>query len=170
MRLFYRITCFSRIIRARDRQHSRVALPALAATTIMAAMLARPALAGDFSVTDGKADSEVSEVSRIYLDGKLVATFRLDDQRQERTVRIPTAEGQKQHTYTLCGEITVRTEQGKVETHEISSNGTLRDPDGHHFFALGSSGFTDFYLLDPTAPDIATHSPGRSDVCAAPIS
>ena len=32
---------------------------------------ARSAMAGEFSVTDEKADMEISEVSRIYLDGKL---------------------------------------------------------------------------------------------------
>lgn len=130
----------------------------------------RPALAGEFTVTDGKADMEISEVSRIYLDGKLVSEFRLDDATRHKTVRIPTPLGRVDHTYTLCGEITIRTADGRTETHEVSSNGILHNPDGHHFYAFGSYGFKDFFLLDPQAPQVAERLPGRGEVCSAPIS
>ncbi|MFT8367439.1 MAG: hypothetical protein ABF888_02585 [Acetobacter papayae] len=126
--------------------------------------------AGEFSVTDEKADTEISEVSRIYLDGQLVSTIKLNDMNRAKTVRVPTPTGRTEHSYTLCGEITIRTPEGRVETHEVSSDGVLHSPDGHHFFALGSNGFTDFYLLDPDSPETAEHRPGQSDSCAAPIS
>ena len=136
-------------------------------------LLAAPlacAMAGEFTVTDEKADMEISEVSRIYLDGKLASVFRLDDGLRHKTVRIPTPQGRLDHTYTLCGEITIRTTDGRVETHEVSSSGILHNPDGHHFEALGSDGFTDFFLVDPEAPEAAERIPGRGEVCSAPIS
>lgn len=141
----------------------------LAAICVLAAC-ARPALAGEFTVTDEKADMEISEVSRIYLDGKLASVFRLDDATRRKTVRISTPQGRVDHTYTLCGEITIRMPDGRVETHEVSSSGLLHNPDGHHFDALGSDGFTDFFLVDPQAPEAAERIPGRGEVCSAPIS
>ncbi|MFT8418034.1 MAG: hypothetical protein ABF636_04275 [Acetobacter sp.] len=136
-------------------------------------LLAAPAhraMAGEFTVTDEKADMEISEVSRIYLDGKLASVFRLDDSLRHKTVRIPTPQGRLDHTYTLCGEITIRTVDGRVETHEVSSSGILHNPDGHHFEALGSDGFTDFFLVDSQDPDAAERVPGRGEVCSTPIS
>lgn len=144
----------------------RVAACAVAFFTLSPAL----AFAGEFSVTDEKADTEISEVSRIYLDGQLVSTIRLNDANRAQTVRVPTPAGRKEHSYTLCGEITIRTPEGRVETHEVSSDGVLHNPDGHRFYALGSNGFTDFYLLDPDSPETAEHRPGLSDACAAPIS
>ncbi|MCI1242408.1 MAG: hypothetical protein LKI99_00825 [Acetobacter fabarum] len=143
----------------------------LSAISLLAvAVPLRPALAGEFTVTDEKADMEISEVSRIYLDGKLVSEFRLDDATRYKTVRIPTPLGRVDHTYTLCGEITIRTADGRAETHEVSSSGLLHNPDGHHFDALGSDGFKDFFLVDPQAPQAAERLPGRGEVCSAPIS
>ena len=142
------------------------------AACVFAAFALFPAVAhaGEFSVTDEKADTEISEVSRIYLDGQLVSTIKLNDMNRAKTVRIPTSTGRTEHSYTLCGEITIRTPEGRVETHEVSSDGVLHNPDGHRFYALGSNGFTDFYLLDPDSPETAEHRSGLSDACAAPIS
>ena len=141
----------------------------LGAIGLLAAAV-RPAAAGEFTVTDEKADMEISEVSRIYLDGKLASVFQLDDTTRYKTVRIPTPVGRLDHTYTLCGEITIRTADGRTETHEVSSSGILHNPDGHHFDALGSDGFKDFFLVDPQAPEAAERIPGRGEVCSAPIS
>ena len=141
----------------------------LGAIGLLAAAV-RPAAAGEFTVTDEKADMEISEVSRIYLDGKLASVFQLDDTTRYKTVRIPTPVGRLDHTYTLCGEITIRTADGRIETHEVSSSGILHNPDGHHFDALGSDGFKDFFLVDPQAPEAAERIPGRGEVCSAPIS
>lgn len=75
---------------------------------LMGALPFSYAYAGEFTVTDGKADAEISEVSRIYLDGKLVSVIRLDDKNQEKTVKVTTPMGRLDHSYTLCGEITIR--------------------------------------------------------------
>lgn len=128
------------------------------------------AMAGQFSVVDEKADSEISENARIYLDGRLVATFRLDDTNRSKVIKVTTPVGRIDHSYTLCGEITIRTPEGRVETHEVSSDGLLHNPDGHRLYAMGADGFTDFFLTDPDSPTTAEHTPGHSDVCAAPIS
>lgn len=134
------------------------------------ALAAHTAFAGTFTITDGKADTEISEVSRVYIDGKLAATFKLDDSTREKTVKISTPVGRIDHSYTLCGEITIRTPEGRVETHEVSNDGTLHHPDNRHLFALGSNNFTEFYLLDPEDPSIAEHYPTHSNVCSMPVS
>lgn len=54
---------------------------------LMGALPFSYAYAGEFTVTDGKADAEISEVSRIYLDGKLVSVIRLDDKNQEKRLK-----------------------------------------------------------------------------------
>lgn len=148
---------------------SRTAL-AVCAALVTASFAASTAQAGEFTVTDGKASSEISEISRLYIDGTLAATIRLNDQKQEKTIRVTTPAGRLEHTYTLCGEITIRTPDGRVETHEVNSDGTLHNPDHHHFYALGSDNFTEFFLQDPDDLDAAEHHPGQSNVCATPIS
>lgn len=148
---------------------SRTAL-AVCAALVTAPLAAAPALAGEFTVTDGKASAEISEVSRIYIDGVLAATIRLNDQTPEKTIRVTTPAGRLEHTYTLCGEITIRTPEGRVETHEVNSDGTLHNPDHHHFYALGSDNFTEFFLQDRDDLDAAEHHPGQSNVCATPVS
>lgn len=148
---------------------SRTAL-AVCASFVTAPLVVIPALAGDFTVTDGKASAEISEVSRIYIDGTLAATIRLNDKTPEKTIHVTTPAGRLEHTYTLCGEITIRTPEGRVETHEVNSDGTLHNPDHHHFYALGSDNFTEFFLQDPDDPDAAEHHPGQSSVCATPVS
>lgn len=145
-------------------------LCALLGTVFMHTWSAHPALAGEFTVTDEKSDMEISEVSRIYMDGKLASVFKLDDATRHKTVRIVTPQGRLDHIYTLCGEITIRTTDGRVETHEVSSSGILHNPDGHHFDALGSDGFKDFFLLDQQAPEASERIPGRGEACSAPIS
>lgn len=130
----------------------------------------RGAMAGEFTINDAKAETEISEISRVYIDGKLAATFKLDDKTREKTVRVTTPIGRIDHTYTLCGEITIRTPEGRVETHEVSNDGTLHNPDNHRFYALGSNNFTEFFLLDPEDPDAAEHHPTHSTVCALPVS
>lgn len=147
----------------------RTALP-ICGAVLTALLYATPALAGEFTVTDGKAEAEISEVSRIYIDGALAGTIRLDDRTPEKTIHVTTPAGRVEHTYTLCGEITIRTPEGRVETHEVNSDGTLHNPDHHHFYALGSNNFTEFFLHDPEDPDAAEHHPGQSNVCAMPVS
>lgn len=127
------------------------------------------ALAGEFTVTDDRAPSEISEVSRLYIDGNLAAIFKLDENVATLTKRIQTPMGRLNHDYALCGEITIVNAEGKRETHQVSSEGTLHHPDGHALEALGAEDFTDFFLRDPEDPSIAQHRVGRAGICAAPI-
>ncbi|NVN05994.1 hypothetical protein HW509_10370 [Asaia spathodeae] len=128
------------------------------------------ALAESFTVTDDRAPIEVSEISRLYIDGTLAATFRLDDKTPSLTKKIEIPLGRVNHSYALCGQITVINAEGRSETHQVSSEGTLTHPEGHHLVALGDEGFTDFFLRDPSDPSVARHHPGHAEICASPVS
>ncbi|GAB6854592.1 hypothetical protein [Asaia astilbis] len=128
------------------------------------------ALAESFTVTDDRAPIEVSEVSRLYIDGTLAATFRLDEKTPSLTKTVEIPLGRVNHDYALCGQITVLNAEGRAETHQVSSAGTLSSPAGHHLVALGDEGFTDFFLRDPTDPNVAKHHPGHAEICASPVS
>lgn len=127
------------------------------------------ARAGSFTVIDQRAPDEISEVSRLYVDGNLAAVFKLGPDMSSLTRRIETPAGRVNHDYALCGEITILTEDGRHETHQVSSEGILRHPDGHHFEALGADNFTDFYLHDLEDDATVEHHAGKARVCAAPI-
>ncbi|MCH4023368.1 MAG: hypothetical protein LKH81_13195 [Acetobacter sp.] len=127
-------------------------------------------LAADFTVMNERANEEISEVSRLYLDGKLVATFQLDADNPREIKHIVSPRVGPDYHYALCGEITIRRFDGHSETHQVSSSGVLHNPDGHVFQAWGQADFTDFYLLDPEAPEITEHHPGKGGVCAVPVS
>lgn len=143
---------------------NRFLLPCALILTVSAAR------AGDFTVTDDRAPSEVSETSRLYIDGNLAATFKLDQNISTLTRHIQTPVGRVNHDYALCGEITVVNADGKQETHQVSSEGILHHPDGHALEALGAEDFTEFFLRDPDDPSIAEHRRGRAQICVAPIS
>ena len=136
-------------------------------------LLAGEAHAVGFTVIDGKASQEISETSRLYIDGTLVGTFRLDDQTTQTSmpVEVPDVAGQgTAHQYVLCGEITIRNHAGAPEVHEVSGQGLLHQPEGHMFAALSAENFSLFYLADPTDPTAVEIQPGRSSFCAAPVS
>lgn len=136
-------------------------------------MLAGEAHAVGFTVIDGKATQEISETSRLYIDGTLVGTFRLDDKTTQKSmpVDVPDVPGQgTAHQYVLCGEITIRNQAGTPETHEVSGQGLLRQPEGHLFAALSAQNFSLFYLADPTDPTAVEIQRGRSSFCSAPVS
>ncbi|GCE79231.1 hypothetical protein [Komagataeibacter oboediens] len=138
--------------------------------TLVCASFATPALAGSFDVEDGYGDGEVSEISRLYVDEQLVATFRLDHDHTSQTAHVETAVSRVNHSYALCGEITIRRPGGRIEIHQVSGEGVLHEPDGHHLVALGARNFTEFYLADPDDPNVVERHPGRSSLCAAPTS
>ncbi|MGI4747665.1 MAG: hypothetical protein ACRYGI_04655 [Janthinobacterium lividum] len=126
-----------------------------------------------FTVVDGKASQEISETSRLYIDGALVGTFRLDDRTTQTSmpVDVPDVAGQgTAHQYVLCGEITIRNHAGTPEIHEVSGQGLLHQPEGRVFAALSAGNFSLFYLADPTDPTAVEIQPGRSSFCAAPVS
>ncbi|GAN66681.1 hypothetical protein [Acetobacter orientalis] len=158
------------MFRAVCHKSCRPTLLAAFSALLLATVYTHVAFAGTFSVTDAKAETEISEVSRVYIDGKLAAIFKLDDKTREKTIKITTPVGRIDHTYTLCGEITIRTPEGRVETHEVSNDGLLHNPDNRRLYALGSNNFTEFFLLDPEAPSVAEHYPTHSNVCSMPVS
>jgi|GEM_PF-2801341 len=120
-----------------------------------------------FTVTDERAPEEISEVSRLYLDGNLVATFRLGLSKAHETQTIALPVGRSDVDYALCGEITI-VRNGHQETHQVSSEGQLHHPEGHSLDAVGSNNFTDFFLVDYDDAAVATHRHGRAAVCATP--
>ena len=152
------------------------AIPHLAALlAALSALTPRVAGAATFNVHDNRAAREIGEATELYIDGSLVALLRLDDDRRQVSVTV-TVPGRKdagdhdEHSYVLCGTITVRNAQGAAEVHEVNSSGLLHDPDGHRFEALGAEDFTMFYLADPGDPAAADNVPQRSGLCRAPIS
>jgi hypothetical protein len=131
--------------------------------------------AATFGLRDDRAAREIGETTELYIDGRLAASFRLDDRQPQvdLTVTIDDRKdphGHQEHSYVLCGTITVRNAQGGTEIHEVNATGALHDPDGHRFEALGADDFTLFYLADPADPSAAESLPHRSSLCHAPIS
>ncbi|WP_254454852.1 hypothetical protein [Acetobacter estunensis] len=128
------------------------------------------AQAGEFKVEDGKASEEISEISRLYVDGELAATFTLDNRTPEKQAIIHISDTHADHSYALCGEIVIEGPDGHPVTREVSSEGTLHSPDGHTFQAMGAHDFTDFFLMDPTSPSTAQHTAGRTGACTVATS
>lgn len=148
--------------------------PLLLAAFLTAACLADVAArAATFIVLDQKAAEELSETTRLYVDGALIATVRLDDKTTQASipVSVPDAAGPhgREHEYVLCGEIAFRNAAGAREVHEVSGQGLLPDPDGRTLQALGASDFTVFYLADPDDPQAVRIRPGHSAFCQAPV-
>ncbi len=148
----------------------------LAGAALCLAVLATagPTRAASFTVVDDKAVEEVSEVTRLYIDGKLVADVHLDATTSHARipVTVPDRSGQdgRAHDYALCGEIVFRAFDGSRQVHRVSGQGSLPDPDGHVFLALGARDFTLFYLADPSDRMAVQAQPGPSPFCQAPIS
>nr|WP_243429725.1 hypothetical protein [Acetobacter sacchari] len=138
----------------------------LASAALCLACPLSAAWAGEFHVVDGRAEAEISEESRLYVDGALVATFVIDADHPNVSAKITTPAGRTEHNYALCGEITIRRPDGKTETHAVDSVGHLHNPDGRVFEALGANDFTDFYLADPNDPDAADHTRGKANACS----
>lgn len=119
---------------------------------------------GSFTVHDGRAPDEISESSRLYLNGQLAATFHLDLAHANDTATIPLPLGRVDIPYNLCGTITVM-QNGHAETRSVSGEGVLHSPDGHYYEAVGSETFKDFFLIDEDDPSAAEHHNGPSSRC-----
>ncbi|GBQ04722.1 hypothetical protein [Saccharibacter floricola] len=120
---------------------------------------------GSFTVTDGRAHDEISEISHLYINDHLAATFRLDLNHSIEHATIALPVGRENVSYSLCGTITI-TRHGHPETHIVSSDGVLHHPDGHHYEAVGTRNFTDFFLVDEDENDpSADHKNGHSNRC-----
>jgi hypothetical protein len=103
-----------------------------------------------FRIHDHRDPIEVDEVTRVYIDGEHVGTFRLGPEREdaEMTVTVPAADS---HRYALCGRVTVRGEDGGTITREVNGAGILSDVANRDYDAVAAGDFTIFYLRDITA-------------------
>ena len=132
------------------------------------------AWAADFVVLDQKASEELDETTRLYVDGALIATVRLDQATTEMRIPVSVPDGSRpanqSHDYALCGEIAFRNRDGNREVHQVSGQGVLVDPAGRTFLALGARDFTQFYLADPTDAAAVQTRYGRSPFCQTPVS
>lgn len=114
-----------------------------------------------FSVLDQLGDTEVEEATTLYVDNRLIGTFRLDagTASQSFTVHLPRAES---YEFALCGRVTTRAPDGTTEAHDVNTSGRIYDPDGRQYEAM-TDGFSRFYLRDRTEDML----PGRIDNDAA---
>ena len=134
----------------------------------MAALLARARAADTvrFTITDGTDPREWSEDTQIFINGEMIAHFRLDAahpiERIDATVpRAPVYE------YALCGRITILRPDGQREIHIVDGGGKLAAVDGRTFQALAAADFTVFYLAEETGrrpPDLH-----KTALCSEPI-
>ena len=152
-----------------------MSLRALSAAVLACSLVIPVAVrAADFVVLDQKASEELDETTRLYVDGALVATVRLDQATTEMRVPVSVPDGSRpanrSHDYALCGEIAFRNRDGNREVHQVSGQGVLVDPAGRTFLALGARDFTEFYLADPTDPAAVQTRYGRSPFCQTPVS
>lgn len=144
---------------------------AVACSLSLAGWLAcTPALAAQFSIVDQRGEGEISERTRFYIDGVLVAQAQLGD-RQNETVMQVTVPDREHYEYSLCGSVTIQN-PGGTETHEVNASGILRHPDGHRFEAMGTENYNGFYLVDRTDPTSGSveNRAIRSLACASPSS
>ena len=143
---------------------------ALSSLPAMSPLLARTASAASFNVRDTRSEREISERTDLFVDGRLAATFRLDDARREMVARLHVPDrATRRYRYDLCGTITIRSAQGTPEIHEVNSTGFLNDPDHRDYDALGTDDFTLFYLADPGDPQAAESTGQRSALCRSPV-
>ncbi|MXV44570.1 hypothetical protein GS501_05845 [Saccharibacter sp. 17.LH.SD] len=124
---------------------------------------------GSFTVMDERAPDEISEVSRLYINGHLAATFQLDLTHSSAQVTVPIPLGRTDLSYSLCGAVTM-SYNGRTVTRIVSSDGTLHNPDGRNYEAVGNEHFTDFFLVDPDDPSAEEHLTGHSARCTVPNS
>ena len=148
---------------------TRLTLLAAAGITLAAPPRARAADVV-FHITDERDSEEISEDTVVFINGRQVARFVLDQAHNagDITVRLPSAPA---YDYALCGRIAIHRADGSVEQRVIDGGATLHAPDGHSFRALAASDFTVFYLVDaraePPEPPADVH---RSDACSLPVS
>ncbi len=142
---------------------------------MLALFAATAARAATFTVHDVRSAREIGEITRLYVDDRLAASFTLDAATNELTATVQVSahvgpEGHDRHSYALCGTITIRSPTGGEEIHEVNASGLLYDPDHQSFEALGAADFTLFYLSDPADPGAVEVIRQRSGLCRTPIS
>lgn len=128
------------------------------------------AKADAFKLQDPRAPNEISETTRLYIDGRLAAIIHLHDGRDSYEKIIRVKDAPRAHQYALCGEMIVIDNQGARVVHHVESEGTLLRPDGHVIIAAADDYLEDFYLMDASEPGATRHEKGKAKICSAPIS
>jgi len=163
--------------------------PRLGGLILGAALLAwsappSAARAAELVIEDGLAPDQVAEITHIFIDGVDVGGFALTlDHPYDRIIvhlpdRPTDGTGPRVISYVLCGQTTVRADDGTITERPVNDSGEITDPDGRSFFAY-TNGYTAYFLLetdDPVPPsrpnaarapaDVRTHLGPR---CPAPI-
>ncbi|UYH51781.1 hypothetical protein N5W20_02645 [Candidatus Kirkpatrickella diaphorinae] len=128
------------------------------------------AQAGAFKLQDPRAPNEISETTRLYIDGRLAAVIHLHDGLDSYEKIIPVKDAPRAHHYALCGEMTVIDETGARVVHHVESEGILLRPDGHVIIAAADDDLGDFFLMDASEPGATRHKKGKAGICSGPIS
>jgi hypothetical protein len=133
-------------------------------------LVAASAPGATFQVIDETDPQEISEDTVIFLNGQLVAHFKLDRSHNYSIADIP-APAKGPYDYALCGRITVALPDGQQEQRVVDGGATLKEVSGHVFRALAANDFSIFYLADakedpPLPPPDARHT----DACSLPVS
>ncbi len=149
------------------------AMPGLLPLLLASALATDPGPdVGHFTIVDAVAPVELAETTQIYVDDRLVASFRLGgDGRKRVVVSDAVADPDAPHRYAICGTITVASPGHAPETHQVDSSGVIADVEGRQYEALGAADFTFFYLADE-APGRIPAAPSRrpSALCHPPLS
>jgi hypothetical protein len=123
-----------------------------------------------FQVEDETDPQEVSEDTVIFLNGRLVAHFKLDRAHNYSVADI-TAPAKGPYEYALCGRITVALPDGQQEQRVVDGGAVLTVVDGHVFRALAANDFSMFYLADRNAnPPLPPPDARHTDACSLPVS
>ncbi|WP_203413318.1 hypothetical protein [Entomobacter blattae] len=126
------------------------------------------AYSAEFIIKNQKAPQEISESSTVYIDGKPVAHFTLNDTTKEISKTITIPDITQSVSYDLCGRITIRNAAGQPETHEINSKGILYSPQSKTFLAIVTADFKYYYLANPEDPNGHKVLEGHSNICLSP--
>jgi hypothetical protein len=132
-----------------------------------------PAWAGPgvrFQVVDETDPQEISEDTVVFLNGQLVAHFKLDRIHNYSVANV-TAPDKGPWDYALCGRITVALPDGQQEQRVVDGGATLNAVDGRVFRALAADDFKLFYLADSQAnPPLPPKDARHTDACSLPVS
>lgn len=136
----------------------------------LALLAAGPAGVAHVRFLDRRATVETEESTTLYLDQKLVGSFRLDAATEEQMLGVDVPEAPV-HTYRLCGRVIARTDDGREESHEVNSAGTITGEVNGRVFEALTSDFSTFFLADvtPLRPPLPIETV-QGTGCAAAIS
>ncbi len=102
-----------------------------------------------FRIHDHRDPAEIEETTYVYIDGHEVAAFHLGPDRDDDVAAV-TVDHDGEHTYALCGRITIHAPDGSIVVREVNGAGTITDVAARDFDAIAANDFTVFFLRDIT--------------------